>query len=234
MSTTSVAVSRPARTRGPGSPVPAALIALSLIPLAAGALRLIQLAGGPAVMPADHRFVGFPAALVTHIVGAAVYAVVGAFQFLPRFRRRHLTWHRRTGRVLAVAGLLVAGSALWLTLFYSPQPGTGDLLFAFRLVFASAMAVCLVLGVAAARRHHLVAHRAWMIRAYAIGLAAGTQAFTQGLMEGIFGTGTLQGDLARLAGWMINLGVAEWVIRRPGRRRPHSRRVAVRPAGATA
>ena len=41
-------------------------------------------------MPADHRFAGFPAALVVHIVGAAVFALVGAFQFVPRFRRR--TW----------------------------------------------------------------------------------------------------------------------------------------------
>jgi hypothetical protein len=47
---------------------------------------------------------------VVHILGAAVYAV-GAFQFLPSLRRRHLVWHRRAGRVLAVAGLLVAGSA---------------------------------------------------------------------------------------------------------------------------
>ena len=78
-------------------------IALSAIPLTAGALRLVQLAGGPAVIPADDRFAGFPGPLVVHIVGAAVYAVVGVFQFVPAFRRRHLTWHRRTGRVLAVA-----------------------------------------------------------------------------------------------------------------------------------
>jgi hypothetical protein len=32
-------------------PVPAALVALSAIPLAAGSLRLVQLAGGPQLMP---------------------------------------------------------------------------------------------------------------------------------------------------------------------------------------
>src|ERR1700742_3149615 len=102
MTTLSAAATRP------GWPVPAALVALSAIPLAAGTLRLVQLAGGPALMPADHRFGGFPVALVVHILGATVYALLGAFQFLPRFRRRHLTWHRRAGRVLAVAGLAVA------------------------------------------------------------------------------------------------------------------------------
>ena len=78
-------------------------------------------------MPADDRFLGWPVALVAHIVGAAVFALVGAFQLVPGIRRRHPRWHRRAGRVLAVAGLMVAGSALWLTLFYEPQPGTGPL-----------------------------------------------------------------------------------------------------------
>lgn len=212
-------------TRGPDRaaewPVPAALVALSAVPLAAGSLRLVQLAGGPDLMPADDRFGTFPVALVVHILGAAVYAVLGAFQFLPRFRRRHLAWHRRSGRVLAVAGSAVAGSALWITLVYAPQPGTGDLLFVFRLVVASAMAGCLVLGVSSIRRHDVPAHRVWMIRAYALGLGAGTQVFTQGFGEALFGTGEVRGDLAKAAGWVVNLAVAEWAIRRPARRRAH-------------
>src|SRR4051794_22537501 len=121
----------PARTSRPSWPVPAALVALSAIPVAAGTLRLVQLAGRPPVMPVDGRFAGFPLALIFHILGAATYAVVGAFQFVPRLRRG--SWHRRAGRVLAVAGLLVAGSALWMTVSYSPKPGTGDLLFLLRL-----------------------------------------------------------------------------------------------------
>jgi hypothetical protein len=94
-----------------------------------------------------------------------------------------------------------------------------------RLVFTSAMATSLLLGVAAIRRRDTAAHRAWMIRAYAIGLAAGTQAFTDGIAAAIFGTGELRADLAKGAGWVINLAVAEWVIRQPARRRNrrHSR-----------
>jgi uncharacterized membrane protein len=203
------------RTRERTWPVPVALVALSAIPLTAGVLRLVQLTGGPAVIPADHRFAGFPLPLVMHIVGATTYALVGSLQFVPRFRRRHLTWHRRAGRVLAVAGLLVAISALWMTLYYEPQPGTGDLLYVLRLVFSSAMAACLVLGFNAIRQREIAAHRAWMIRAYALGLAAGTQAFTEGIGGAIFGTGVLAADLAKGAGWVINLAVAEWTIRRP-------------------
>jgi uncharacterized membrane protein len=209
-------------------PVPVALVALSVIPLTAGALRLVQLAGGPTLMPADHRFTGFPAALVVHIVGAAVFALVGALQFVPRLRRT--SWHRRSGRVLAVAGLTVAASALWLTLRYDAQPGSGALLHVFRLIFAPAMAACLVLGFAAIRRRDIAGHRAWMIRAYALGLGAGTQVFTEGLGEAVFGTGVVAGDLAKGAAWILNLAVAEWAIRRP-LDRPPVRRTS-RAAGA--
>jgi hypothetical protein len=121
--------------------------------------------------------------------------------------------------VVAVAGLLVALSALWMTLFYEAQPGTGALLYVLRLVFGSAMAACIVLGVATVRRGDIATHRAWMVRAYAIGLAAGTQVFTEGLGGALFGTGVLAADLAKGAGWAINLAVAEWALRRPTRRR---------------
>jgi uncharacterized membrane protein YozB (DUF420 family) len=203
-------------------PLPAALVALSAIPLTAGTLRLVQLAGGPDVMPADDRFAGFPVALVVHIAGAAILALGGIAQLMPGVRRRHRVWHRRAGRALVGAGMLAALSALWLTLFYEAQPGTGTVLYVLRLIVASAMGAGLVLGLAAIRRGDVAAHRAWMIRAYALALGAGTQAFTEGIGEAVFGSGVVAGDLAKGAGWAINLAVAEWAIRRPARRRARS------------
>ena len=73
-------------------------------------------------------------------------------------------------------------------------------------------------------------HRAWMMRGYAIGLGAGTQALTQGVGAVILGAPTeLSGALLMGAGWVINLAVAEWVIRRP--RRPGRVPGAGRPPG---
>lgn len=209
-------VGRPATRPGAraGWPVAVALVVLSAIPLSAGSLRLLQLSGGPQVVPPDPRFDAIPLALVTHVVGSALYALVGVLQFLPRFRRRHRRWHRRAGRVLVVAGLLVAGSALWMTLLYPARSDTGPLLFGFRLVFATAMAACLVLGFTAIRRRDIQAHRAWMIRGYALALAAGTQAFTEGFGVPAFGDAVVTTDLLKGAGWVINLAVAEWAIRR--------------------
>ena len=221
------------RVRGPRSPrswlVIVALLGLSIVPLTAGTLRLIQLAGGPEILPADPRISFSPVPIVIHIVCAAVYALLGVLQFLPAFRGRHRAWHRRAGRVLAAAGLLVAGSAVWMTLAYARQPGTGDLLFFSRLVFGTALAAFLVLGITAVRRGDLIAHRAWMIRAYAIAIAAGTQVFTEGFSESIFGAGPLQDDLAKVSAWVINLLIAEWIIR--GRRPIRSGRGRARPAG---
>jgi hypothetical protein len=53
-----------------------------------------------------------------------------------------------------------------------------------------------------------------MMRAYALALGAGTQAFTVGFGEAAFGAGVVRTDLLLSAGWLINLGVAEWLIRR--------------------
>ncbi len=209
--------------------VPAALVALTTIPLIAGSLRLLEVAGGPQLLPTNPRIDASPAPLVLHVVAAALFAVVGAFQFPARLRRGHRTWHRRAGRVLVAAGLAVAGSGLWMTLFYPDAPG-GALLWTVRLLVGTAMATCIVLGFTAIRRRDVTAHQAWMIRAYALAVAAGTQAFTQGVGEGIFGTSDLSTALSVTSGWIINLAVAEWIIRRPGVRRARRARTAV--AGA--
>ena len=209
--------------------LPFALIALVLVPAIAGSLRLVELAGGPPLIAANPRITASPIPVVVHIVSAVAYAVLGAFQFSTALRRRRPGWHRAGGRVLVVLGLAVAFSALCLTLFYPRQPGTGPLAYVFRLAFGSGMATSITLGFAAIRHGHVARHRAWMTRAYALALGAGTQVFTRGIGEAAFGTSELTVDLCLGAGWAINLAVAEYVIRRRTRRRPARQRTATRP-----
>jgi len=198
--------------------VPFALIALVAIPAFFGSLRLVELAGGPALMPANPRLNASPVPVVVHIVSAVGYSVLGAFQFSAGLRRRRPGWHRAAGRVLVVLGLAVAVSALWLTLFYPRQPGTGALAFVFRLAFGSGMAASLGLGLTAIRRRDVRRHRAWMIRAYALALGAATQVFTLGIGPAVFGPGQVTHDLSLGAAWIINLAVAEYLVRRCGPR----------------
>ncbi|MFC4529901.1 DUF2306 domain-containing protein [Sphaerisporangium dianthi] len=220
------ATARPERA---GWLVPALLIALSAVPVVAGVIRMTELTGGAAVTPENARFFASPVPVTLHIVAVTLYSILGAFQFAPRFRRRRPGWHRVAGRLLVVCGLVAALTGLEMTLFYPRPEGDGDLLAGFRLVFGTAMLLSIVLGVSAIRRRDIARHRAWMMRGYAIGVAAGTQALTH--LPWFLIVGTQPGELPRAllvgAGWVINLAVAEWFIRR---RRPGGRaRAAARP-----
>jgi uncharacterized membrane protein len=198
--------------------IPAGLLALSLVPALAGAVRLVQLAAGASVTPDNARFFAAPWPVGLHVVSAVIFCVLGAFQFAPGWRQRHPAWHRAAGRVLVLCGLLAALSGLWMTQFYppgneSPARFDGSAVYAMRLLMGSAMAASLCLGLAAILRRDIPQHRAWMLRAYAIGLGAGTQAITH-LPWFLFPA--IQGEAARAvlmgAGWLINLAVAEWLI----------------------
>ena len=222
--TVQVAARTTRSTLSTGRWVPFALVALVLVPAFFGSLRLVELAGGPTLIPANPRFAASPVAVAVHIISAVAYAVLGAFQFSAALRRRRPGWHRMAGRVLVLLGLAVASSALWLTLFLPRQPGTGELAYVFRLLFATGMAASIMLGFTAIRRGDVARHRAWMTRAYALALGAATQVFTLGIGGAVFGTSELATDLSLGAGWAINLAIAEYVIRRTVSRRTITRR----------
>lgn len=192
--------------------VPAALVLLSFVPALAGTVRVAQLAGGGQVTPDNARFFAAPGPVVAHIVGATVFCVLGAFQFMPSSRRR--SWHRVAGRLVVVCGLAAALSGVWMALFLAPPVDDGGLLIGFRVVFGSGMAVALVLAFLAVRRRDFRAHRAWMTRAYAIGIGAGSQAVIGAVWFAAVGTpGDMTWTLLLGAGWVVNLVTAELIIR---------------------
>ena len=201
-----------------GWPIAAGLLALSVIPVAAGVVRMVSLATGATVTLANARFFAHPLPVQLHIVGGSLFLVLGALQFWPGFARRFPRWHRMAGRMLAPADIVAGLSGLWMNQFYPYGPNDGLLLYFFRLLFGAGMVLAMVLGIAAILRRDVARHRAWMMRAYAIGLGAGTQAAT--LMPWILLVG-MPSELPRalLMGlaWVLNLAVAEWFIRRPSR-----------------
>lgn len=200
------------RPRRPDWLGPAALIALGVVPALGGAVRLAQMAQG-VVTPENARFLAAPLPALVHIVGSTLYAFGGALQFVPRLRRQGGAWHRRAGRALVPCGLAAALSGLWLTLAYPAANHDGAVVFASRLLVGVAMALCLLLGVRSAVRRDLAQHRAWMTRAYALALGAGTQVLTH---IPWFLLPDLQGETLRamcmVSGWGLNVLVAEWWI----------------------
>jgi hypothetical protein len=197
--------------------IPVGLILLNLIPIVSGSLRLTQLGGGPELLPEAARFTSFPLPVVTHIVAATLFSVLGAFQFLPGLRRGRRSWPKLVGRVLIPAGFLVALSGMWMGALSDLPAGDGPALLVLRLGFGGYMLPSLALGSRAIVRRRFAVHGAWMTRAYAIGVAAGTQAIflipVSMLLEPSHQAGRA---IAMGLAWVANLAVAEMAIRRRG------------------
>ncbi len=114
------------------------------------------------------------------------------------------------------SGLVAALSGLWMTQFY-PWPKGDGAFFSDATLFGSAMLLSIILGVAADYAAEILSsHGEWMIRGYAIGLGAGTQVLTH--MPMLLFPGVVGQEMPRAimmgAGWIINIVVAEWIIRK--------------------
>ncbi|WP_349826645.1 DUF2306 domain-containing protein [Brevibacterium litoralis] len=219
-STQAPATSSPPRVPAREWLVATGLIALALVPSVAGGVRLGDVALG---VPTEEtaRFHADPLPLVLHILSALVFALLGAFQFLPTFRRRHLRWHMFAGRYLLVpAGVVVAASGLWMTAVYVFPPVDGPALAVSRYVVGAATLVFLGLAVYRVIRRDFAAHGAWMMRAYALAMGAGTQVLTSAPFLIAFDAPIEFWRLVQMdAGWLLNVIAAEIIIRRMRSRR---------------
>lgn len=207
---------------GPAAPWPlrerwllAGLLLLAAVPVAAACSRLVFFGVG-ATHPAVARFSAAPAAMILHLLSASLFALLGAWQLIPAARLRAPRRHARLGQLAWAAGLLCALSAFWALAAYPPAAGDPPPLFWLRALAAAAMAACLLAGMRAARQRRYGAHRAWMLRAYALGLGAGTQVLTH--LPFVLSAES-PSPAARLlcmgSAWLINLAVAEYLLRRP-------------------
>lgn len=194
--------------------IPAGLILLSLIPIIAGVFRMTQLGKG-LVTPENERFFVNPLPVILHIISFIIYCLIGAFQFSRSFRQSKPKWHRRAGKILIPAGLMTALTGLWMTQFYPSVNFDGPVLYFMRLIVGSTMILFIGLAIDAIRKRDFPKHGAWMIRAYALALGAGTQVLTH---IPFFIFPTIQGEATRALfmglGWGINLVLAEWIIQR--------------------
>jgi hypothetical protein len=207
-----------ARSQACAFTVPVLLVVLGIVPFFGGIARLVSLTGPTPT--ADARFLAARAPVVLHVVSATVFSLLGAFQFSPALRRRWPRWHRSAGKLVAVSGLLSGLTGVWMTERYAIPPDLqGPLLHVVRLMVGAGMAAAIILAWFSILRRQVVRHEAWMIRAYALGQGAATQAFVLGPWMVLSGqTGGLTRDLLMSLAWAINLLCAEWIIR--GRRAP--------------
>lgn len=190
----------------------AVLLVASAIPILVSMLRMGQILGG--ALPAESlRFAVVPAPHFMHALAGVLFGLIGPVQLTNALRGRYGRLHRVLGRVFVGAGLLLAASALRL-LWQFPAVVIWPLTLT-RLMVALGLGFALIWAVRAARRGAGDLHRAWMIRAYALGVGAVTQAVVMLPIAALGGpvTGPVA-DWIFIGTWVFNLCLAEWVIRR--------------------
>jgi hypothetical protein len=185
--------------------------AMLLLSAAVALFSYRYLMGGPALAPNVMANVFAKPWLVVHVAGAASALLVGALQFAGPLRRRWPAVHRWMGRIYAVACLVGGLGGLMLAAGSTAGPVAG---WGFGLLALAWMATT-AMGWRTALARDLVAHRRWMIRSWALTLAAVTLRLQ---MLGIAFSPFDGVEAYRVIAWLCwapNLIVAEaWLRRR--------------------
>jgi uncharacterized membrane protein len=190
---------------------------LHLVPIVAHGYRPPAVSSNPRLAQLaalDDLFARHAILTLVHIVPGMLFMILGPLQFSSRIRARHLRWHRLSGRVFVVCGLVIGISALVMS-FGMPAIGgvnqaAATTLFGTFFLFALCKAFWHI------RRLEVALHREWMIRAFSIGLAV---AAIRPIMGVFFATSPLTGltpqeffGIAFWIGFVLHLIAAEaWI-----------------------
>jgi uncharacterized membrane protein len=211
-------------------PLVLALAFLTFIPVLNAVVNMVQIATDTYGGSSAHLAVA-PISWFLHALTGAAFGIAGPMNFALALRRRFGRLHRVTGRIFVGAGAVLGVTAVSLLLSVEPQ--RTPVIDIARGVFGAALLVALTLAVTAIRARDIPRHRAWAIRAYAIGMGSGTIGLV--FLPVYLVTGTppvgLASDIILVAWWALNIGFAQWVIRRLG---PSMRRLPAEQALAQA
>src|SRR6202521_6295747 len=112
----------------------------------------------------DDLFAHYPILTLVYIVPGLLFMLLGPLQFSSTIRARHLRWHRWSGRVFVVCGVVIGISALVMSF---GMPAIGGLnQAAATTLFATFFLIALCKAFWHIRRREIVLHREWMIRAF--------------------------------------------------------------------
>ncbi len=98
--------------------------------------------------------------LIPHTLCGVLALLAGPLQFSSRVRTRYLKFHRVLGRVYVVSVFIGAFTGIALAAGRPGLPGTS--------MQATAWMVCTTAALITARNRHIVQHRQWMARSYAV------------------------------------------------------------------
>ena len=164
-------------------------------------------------------------AFYVHVFTSLFALAAGFTQFAPRVLRRWPKVHRWVGRLYVVDVCLITGPASFIMALYANGGVTSRLAFG---ILATLWMGTTALAYRTARQRRWPEHRGWMMRSYALTLSALALRGWKWALAPLFASHPM--DLYRLVAWLgfvPNLLLAEWLIRRG---RP--RRVVEIPAAA--
>lgn len=186
-----------------------------------GALQLDMIQQGPPAVPTEFdslHYFATPVPIVLHIVAGILFNLLVPLQFAPVILRRWPVWHRLSGRLLVVSGVLVGATGLWMNQFFPAYGGflkySGVMAHSVGIIVSLAVALWAILG------RDVATHRAWMMRAVACGLGPATQRLI--ILPWFLLTGAVNDLLIGIVVWsglLINVLVVEWILSRERRSR---------------
>ncbi len=159
-------------------------------------------------------YVANTAAIVGHIVGGMLALLLGPIQFLPAVRRRWPRVHRALGRGYLV-GIVVGGVAgLWMArlAYGGPVAQLGFAALALAWLTTSFQALARI------RAGDVAAHRAWMVRSFALTFAAVMLRLELPLLVAAGLTFEVAYAAVAWACWVPSLLIVELVLSRARRR----------------
>jgi uncharacterized membrane protein len=98
--------------------------------------------------------------LIPHTLAGIFALVIGPINFSARIRQRYLKLHRILGRIYVLSVFVGAATGVALAYGRPGFPGTSGQ--------AAAWVVCTTAAFITARNRHIVQHRQWMARSYAV------------------------------------------------------------------
>lgn len=194
------------------APLVLALAFFTAIPVLNALVQVVQIPSG--TYPADSaRLAIAPVAWFVHVLAGAAFGLAGPVQFVRALRHRFGRLHRATGRVFVIAGAALGLSGLsLLAQLTSERTPLADIA---RGLFGLWLLIALALAMTAVRDRDFPRHRAWMIRAYAVGMGLGTVGlvfFPIYIVTGQPPMG-LGADILFVASWVLTIVIGEVVVR---------------------
>lgn len=159
----------------------------------------------------DQRYADHPLLTLIHVVPGLIFLLVGPLQFSTNLRARAVNVHRWLGRIFVVSGVLSALSIMWMVIVFPAMGGVSTMVTSW--MFSILMIWFLFEAYRSIRARNIKRHRAFMMRAFTIGLAVSTIRVLAILSDAVLGLDFVEFfGLSVFLGFVLNSFVAEVLI----------------------